>query len=214
MVGYLAGTDATGSSPRVRGTLELRYQHQSSGGIIPACAGNTRPDHGRRRPDGDHPRVCGEHRERRRRHGEAQGSSPRVRGTHKRVPSTPLARNPPGIIPACAGNTANALADRWGLRDHPRVCGEHCACHRYAGIRNGIIPACAGNTSWSRNCSAMNRGSSPRVRGTRHHGIRRHTRPGIIPACAGNTPAGTPTSSRSRDHPRVCGEHMFSDVRR
>ena len=53
-----------------------------------------------------------------------------------------------GIIPACAGNTPEAIAEDILNRDHPRVCGEHY-----------VIPD--GQTT--------TRGSSPRVRGT-HHG--------------------------------------------
>ncbi|EEP20768.1 hypothetical protein BIFANG_03338 [Bifidobacterium angulatum DSM 20098 = JCM 7096] len=71
--------------------------------IIPACAGNTDSDDVRIAHDGDHPRVCGEHIAYRIEGASSQGSSPRVRGTHHH-------RNRktrrPGIIPACAGNTA------------------------------------------------------------------------------------------------------------
>ena len=30
-----------------------------------------------------------------------------------------------GIIPACAGSTANILIGLAGIGDHPRMCGEH-----------------------------------------------------------------------------------------
>ena len=91
-----------------------------------------------------------------------------------------------GIIPAYAGNTKlhGLLVAEVG--DHPRVCGEH----RVLSLNRSV-----------------NRGSSPRMRGTRHHSRRRPVDRGIIPAYAGNTfrlPAATPAR---RDHPRVCGEH-------
>ena len=111
------------------------------------------------------------------------GSSPRVRGT---LPSTPTARNPPGIIPACAGNTSSSASRLRTLRDHPRVCGEHrCA----PGI--GVHFA----------------GSSPRVRGTLSDAVRIASIGGIIPACAGNTVPCQAMPWNARDHPRVCGEH-------
>ena len=56
---YSAGL--LGSSPHMRGTL-LRYGVvYRYDGIIPAYAGNTRPDSHRRSDTWDHPRICGEH---------------------------------------------------------------------------------------------------------------------------------------------------------
>ena len=77
--------------------------HDDIDGIIPAHAGNTRPRRLESLATGDHPRVCGEHAEFTPVMGESEGSSPRVRGTpggHERAEARP------GIIPACAGNTA------------------------------------------------------------------------------------------------------------
>ena len=51
----------TGSSPRVRGTRAACFPPRGSGGIIPACAGNTSEHSYCPEPSGDHPRVCGEH---------------------------------------------------------------------------------------------------------------------------------------------------------
>ena len=50
-------------------------------------------------------------------------------------------------------------------------------------------------------------GSSPRMRGTRFKCARQSSTTGIIPAYAGNTPKRRSVAPRSRDHPRVCGEH-------
>ena len=54
------------------------------------------------------------------------------------------------------------------------------------------------------------RGSSPRMRGTRPVFLLDRLHDGIIPAYAGNTSLPRPYSTRSRDHPRVCGEHATS----
>ena len=49
------------------------------------------------------------------------GSSPRVRGT---VLLTAYSITTTGIIPACAGNSAEEAQKRLTEGDHPRVCGE------------------------------------------------------------------------------------------
>ena len=54
-------------------------------------------------------------------------------------------------------------------------------------------------------------GSSPRMRGTRHHARLETVETGIIPAYAGNTRERHGTVSDRRDHPRVCGEHILGD---
>ena len=198
-----AGISA-GSSPRVRGTRSIAFLQNRSGGIIPACAGNTY----RERPL----------------FARVPGSSPRVRGT----PETSAMRcGSIGIIPACAGNTFLVVPRVPRGWDHPRVCGEHSglaaeqhtstgSSPRVRGTRrrfsklveiSGIIPACAGNTSCplGRACRPRDhprvcgehyraraglapiKGSSPRVRGTPAFASGPFGRRGIIPACAGNT---------------------------
>ena len=92
----------TGSSPRVRGTPEVRCLRHVERGIIPACAGNTWSRSAPSSRRGDHPRVCGEHCDGRSRRSPHAGSSPRVRGTQGRFDR--IGRED-GIIPACAGNT-------------------------------------------------------------------------------------------------------------
>ena len=116
------------------------------------------------------------------------GSSPRMRGTRY---LRAVNRRIDGIIPAHAGNTWRRCRAQSWEKDHPRACGEHPMSnplpHRYVG-------------------------SSPRMRGTRIRSSSSATTAGIIPAHAGNTsPAATPTT-RSRDHPRACGEHTLSAV--
>ena len=91
-----------GSSPRMRGT------HVGSGragkvvGIIPAYAGNTLADSPFCPQARDHPRVCGEHPIEHNTRGVRLGSSPRMRGTHRRSLRNCHIK---GIIPAYAGNT-------------------------------------------------------------------------------------------------------------
>ena len=193
-----------GSSPRVRGTLDVQNVGRGLGGIIPACAGNTNALLKPLAPKRDHPRVCGEHtipqiflveiaRDHPRVCGEHaedlherhifQGSSPRVRGTRLSAWSWPTMA---GIIPACAGNTGSTSTGSTPPGDHPRVCGEHTLMYR-----------------WAR----MYVGSSPRVRGTLARRLLQQALRGIIPACAGNTGFLTDKTVVCGDHPRVCGEH-------
>jgi len=50
-------------------------------------------------------------------------------------------------------------------------------------------------------------GSSPRARGAPSRRRSSTHALGIIPACAGSTNSGREAARRSRDHPRVRGEH-------
>ena len=172
-----------GSSPHVRGTPAPCCRAESCEGIIPACAGNTglhRRDHERTE---DHPRMCGEHRGKPFRWSDWQGSSPHVRGTLR---SSRLIASPPGIIPACAGNTGGIEFVVFNLWDHPRMCGEHSPT-----LAAGL------NTM----------GSSPHVRGTQQKARNKQLGKGIIPACAGNTLSVSDCITPTGDHPRMCGEH-------
>ena len=177
-----------GSSPRMRGTRVAKIRILRSEGIIPAYAGNTCTTRSPPQKRWDHPRVCGEH------YGdsdfvdELEGSSPRMRGTLKGGTSYDCCT---GIIPAYAGNTIprkTAAVETW---DHPRVCGEH-----------HLVNSCAEHSE----------GSSPRMRGTRAICIIFIGSTGIIPAYAGNTIVTFARWTTARDHPRVCGEHEFSNL--
>ena len=173
----------SGSSPRVRGTLEHNRGWPAGMGIIPACAGNTSLVNQIVLVQWDHPRVCGEHDGVWRRGHTVPGSSPRMRGTLRRRDGV---RGVRGIIPAYAGNTIGWYAPDLRLRDHPRVCGEHCV--RQPRDYQG-------------------QGSSPRMRGTLENGDLFEVEVGIIPAYAGNTGRRYSLPCPCRDHPRVCGEH-------
>ena len=152
-----------GSSPRMRGTLDVQQTAAGGVGIIPAHAGNTQP-----LPLGhpvlrDHPRACGEHTSSLFSTSACRGSSPRMRGT-----LIPSFRRPVlmRIIPAHAGNTGGVNNYNNPTRDHPRACGEH----------RRTCPV----ATWCK-------GSSPRMRGTQHVFPANPLREGIIPAHAGNT---------------------------
>ena len=99
---------ASGSSPRVRGTLHNLWCQPRYVRFIPACAGNAWGPSPGSYIAPVHPRVCGE-----RVGGLADlllsiGSSPRVRGTR----STRRAAAWPGwFIPACAGNATGQGSD-------------------------------------------------------------------------------------------------------
>ena len=75
---------ALGSSPRLRGTRCVIWRAFPYDGIIPALAGNTWSSTARPRPAWDHPRACGEHPRKLSLMTDAQGSSPRLRGTRFR----------------------------------------------------------------------------------------------------------------------------------
>ena len=112
----------SGSSPRMRGALEITCIELIEVGIIPAYAGSTRRNStscARRR---DHPRVCGEHQGALRSGLRRQGSSPRMRGALYPLVGGVSRRR---IIPAYAGSTDNFVSALRYPRDHPRVCGEH-----------------------------------------------------------------------------------------
>ena len=178
-------TRIIGSSPHVRGTRVSCSCGSRVRGIIPACAGNTLRYSRMTWSLWDHPRMCGEHIDPLNPNTSNWGSSPHVRGTRP-FAGRPDARR--GIIPACAGNTEASDRRIVHVRDHPRMCGEHIsvACKTHAGA-----------------------GSSPHVRGTLAHYSASVPENGIIPACAGNTRRSMTSPLPWRDHPRMCGEHLF-----
>ena len=180
---YTATWSASGSSPRMRGTLAVGRQAHGRLRIIPADAGNTAPAALFWTGPGDHPRGCGEHLASWTCLDSAGGSSPRMRGTRKGLHGDWQLR---GIIPADAGNTLLVDVRRTDAGDHPRGCGEHFA------------QSPLGHTKW---------GSSPRMRGTHCDFGDPTAAKGIIPADAGNTCQHPATRRATTDHPRGCGEH-------
>ena len=157
------GRRVWGSSPRMRGALQLPAHERAPRGIIPAYAGSTGACNRPAASPWDHPRVCGEHCHSGQRVAHHLGSSPRMRGALARRARPHGGR---GIIPAYAGSTRRARARRGPWRDHPRVCGEHLT------LKNPLA-------------SIM--GSSPRMRGALVCSRARAGKGGIIPAYAGST---------------------------
>ncbi len=99
---HASGSRLPGSSPRVRGTVDLGRAQVAMVRFIPACAGNSIPTRPARARVSVHPRVCGEQARIRASTACRPGSSPRVRGTELfAIFSRPFHR----FIPACAGNS-------------------------------------------------------------------------------------------------------------
>ena len=195
----------SGSSPRVRGTLDdvqpaVVYQpvHPrvcgeravvaadgvDDDGSSPRVRGTRKVTRSFVREATVHPRVCGE------RDGtlwlldDSSGSSPRVRGTRVYAGR---GRGANRFIPACAGNARDAGLRWCECSVHPRVCGERCTAT--AGV-------------------AVVSGSSPRVRGTHIADPLGLLPSRFIPACAGNALIQSAESAPSSVHPRVCGERL------
>ena len=132
-----------GSSPHMRGTPLRGRQGTQGRGIIPAYAGNTVLMISVVDEREDHPRICGEHCLVLFPDLYLKGSSPHMRGTHRRRSGQ---RHCKGIIPAYAGNTKRGLSAPSHAEDHPRICGEHDTVTQV---------------------HLLSQGSSPHMRGTR-----------------------------------------------
>ena len=114
--------------------------------------------------------------------------------------------------------------------DYPRMCGEKLLLFPYLAVGQGITPACAGKRvtertrrkrKWDhpRMCGEKSsilcqdffqKGSPPHVRGKAFFADLTGKIPGITPACAGKSPIRYYITRSSRDHPRMCGEKLFS----
>ena len=90
-----------------------------------------------------------------------------------------------GIIPAGAGKSPTGDGPDKLVGDHPRGCGEK--------VRTDNPLICE-------------QGSSPRVRGKERLGTKKKWKSRIIPAGAGKRNRLGRSTSRSKDHPRGCGE--------
>ena len=193
----------SGSSPRVRGTHDEKSWWPRSVRFIPACAGNSRRSCWRRAAPAVHPRVCGEL------HGIcvpssiSAGSSPRVRGT--RGDSAGGARPPGGSSPRVRGTRAGGRHPDEGRRFIPACAGNSI---RDLETKHAapVHPRVCGELSKLAAQSVRSDGSSPRVRGTRLPAWAAGVLTRFIPACAGNSTAAPKRSRRRPVHPRVCGE--------
>ena len=175
-------SSTSGSSPRVRGTRAHEHQERRLVRFIPACAGNSSPSGSRPTAGTVHPRVCGELGLAGVGDGFVDGSSPRVRGTHRRRTPQATCRR---FIPACAGNSCPNASANCPRPVHPRVCGELVANLAIPDCMRRFIPACAGNS---------------------HHHGRRWWRWPVHPRVCGELyAAGTSTSRAAGSSPRVRG---------
>ena len=151
--------------------------------FIPARAGNTPTRRAKCSAAPVHPRAGGEHFSFALNALHDAGSSPRGRGTLRRVQRHEFGER---FIPARAGNTCSLLRGLLGLSVHPRAGGEHC--HAVGGL-------------------FLVHGSSPRGRGTPPGPRRRPRRARFIPARAGNTRRSARRGWPGSVHPRAGGEH-------
>ncbi len=181
-----------GSPPHARGARVDGCPRYRRHRITPACAGSTFAGPLRRGARWDHPRMRGEHVAIHASMVAVRGSPPHARGALdsgcQRVGNV-------GITPACAGSTAPPGHVCDPGQDHPRMRGEHsqvaCSCQ----VAPGSPPHARGARSWSLSFLRSGR---------------------ITPACAGSTVPPPTAASRSRDHPRMRGEHasVKADKRR
>ena len=151
--------------------------------LIPARAGNTRPNEVGAGANPAHPRSRGEHLIPFHTGVMTLGSSPLARGTRIQYRGDATRRR---LIPARAGNTRYSWRKRRKQQAHPRSRGEH-----FAPLTS----------------TASRIGSSPLARGTPPYLRLRRTRRRLIPARAGNTPAHPQRKQSPAAHPRSRGEH-------
>ena len=153
-----------GLSPRVRGNPQFRRPSSGGPGSIPACAGEPRETRVALWRYAVYPRVCG---------GTVMfcpcanaqnGLSPRVRGN---LGGRHRLGQPPGSIPACAGE--------------PSVT-PLCVCPPT------VYPRACGGTHSARSAGRPGAGLSPRVRGNRRRNGAGRGLGRSIPACAGEPP--------------------------
>ena len=154
-----------------------------------------------------HPRACGE-RDGDRQRVQSSGSSPRVRGTLFNAWAT-ICEN--GSSPRVRGTHLDALdAER-----HPRLIparAGNASCSPAIRCARRLIPARAGNAGSAEVEQFSERGSSPRVRGTRRTRWRCVARGRLIPARAGNASIWSRQVILRPAHPRACGERSSQSI--
>ena len=101
----------------------------------------------------------------------------------------PLPRS--GITPAYAGKSTQILWNCFFDQDHPRLCGEKHFVQQDKVCIYGSPPPMRG-------------------KGCYHGGL--HFFAGITPAYAGKSDPQTRSSTRTRDHPRLCGEKSLISI--
>ena len=168
----MAGEEATGLSPRVRGNRPVEGIVGLRAGSIPASAGEPSCSSPTSLAGRVYPRECGGTRCDGADALDGRGLSPRVRGNRRRLPRQSDLR---GSIPASAGEPSEPTASRPRWWVYPRECGGTA---RDADLR------------------LQTEGLSPRVRGNR---LRHRHAPngfGSIPASAGEPSPASPFPRR------------------
>ena len=166
----------------MRGKVCWNWSRWSVDGITPAYAGKRYIFKGLLCGFKDHPRLCGEKCAEPSIVVTIQGSPPPMRGKVVRAIPDILRKR---ITPAYAGKSANVTLAGSSGWDHPRLCGE-----KYEpGIEK-----------------SLNLGSPPPMRGKDEENAVIGSCNGITPAYAGKSQESESLISRTRDHPRLCGE--------
>ena len=111
-----------GTSPRMRGKLDVLVPWWRDARNIPAHAGKTLLANYDDSDLGEHPRACGENGAPKSLEVTHMGTSPRMRGKPVDPRDAPTGfRN----IPAHAGKTAPRPQASRSKQEHPRACGEN-----------------------------------------------------------------------------------------
>ena len=167
------------------GTPDRFWLGHFSSRITPTCVGNTdlvllAAGAGR-----DHPHLCGEHQKSPTSDYRPAGSPPPVWGTPGIRCKKQGSRR---ITPTCVGNTILVTFLLPNFQDHPHLCGEHDLLIDLLFWTAGSPPPVWGTQSGKAFFFCYNR---------------------ITPTCVGNTDLGKLAASVDRDHPHLCGEHLF-----
>ena len=91
----------------------------------------------------------------------------------------------PGITPAYAGKSRPRINFPVTVEDHPRLCGEKPAMHRFTAMHGGSPPPMRGKDVITKDGSTYAR---------------------ITPAYAGKSFRYERSLGMVQDHPRLCGE--------
>ena len=170
----------------MRGKFQPERDVQDAARITPAYAGKSW--RASKKPPGssDHPRACGEKAGLWYTLYAKRGSPPRMQGKDIFPDGLPCAVR---ITPACAGKSRSQPRLPCTGRDHPRVCGEKLRIVEVGRVKEG---------------------SPPRVRGKGRPAQGGTPATGITPAHAGKRFYAIYDKLASRDHPRACGEKLYS----
>ena len=130
-----------GTSPRMRGKLDIKSVTGAIPGNIPAYAGKTLMNTNKQIQFAEHPRVCGENSYSSIAIPIAHGTSPRMRGK----PVAEAARRAKNRnIPAYAGKTPTKPTTPTHGGEHPRVCGENHVTRGTHSVWVGTSPRMRG----------------------------------------------------------------------